>query len=200
MNRREAERNLDLIRRLMERAGGGSDIPASASLVAAGCALAGSLVSGDFVPENSQKLLAVWSGVAAIALAQFAGLTLFGARRRGEAALSRSTWAAFSAVLPGLAAGAILTAALPADLWPGVWMLCYGVAVHGVGYFAGWRATLTGALFIACGAASIFALRSHGVAMMAAAFGGLHALFGALLLVQRKENHESVLFDAVEDR
>jgi hypothetical protein len=200
MTGREADRRLDLIRALMERATQWPGLRASACLGAAACALAGSAACFwrglDF---RSDETLWLWLSVAAVSFLQFVGYTVAGARRRGEPAFSRLTWAALGSMLPGLFAGAVLTFAVPPELRPGVWMLCYGAAVYSLGYFAGVRVKIVGVLFLAAGA--LTAVRPElGLLMMAVAFGGLHALLGLLLLLQPKENYAAVLFDEIEDR
>lgn len=201
MNVREADRRLEMIRSLMDRATRWSGLPASACLTAAGLALAGAAVSWRLgLDFTSDRILGIWLGVAGASFVQFGAFTVAGARRRGEPPLSRVTWAALASMLPALFSGAALTLVLPSEAWPGAWMLCYGTAVYSLGYFAGGRAKLTGLLFLAAGALSLSVVKEHGLAMMAVSFGGLHALLGALLLCQTKENHECVLFDPVEDR
>lgn len=201
MTPREADKRLEMIRSLMTRATRWPGLPASACLVAAAFAGAGSAYCGwTGLSFDRPDILPAWLGVAGASFAQFIGFTLYGARRRGERAFSRLTFAALFSMLPGLFAGALLTWALPPAQWPGVWMLCYGTAVYSLGYFAGGRAKIVGLLFLAAGALSLTACSDRGVLMMGAAFGGLHALLGILLLCQPKENHEAVLFDEIEDR
>jgi hypothetical protein len=190
-----------MIRSLMERSTRWAGLPASACFVAAALA-AGAAAGCAWMgwSFDQEKTLALWLVAAALALAQFAGFTVAGALRRREPPFSRLTWAALFSMLPGLFAGAALTFAVAPAQRPGAWMLSYGAAVCGLGYFLGPPARWTGALFLAAGALALLALPDRGVLMMGLSFGGLHALLGILLIFEPKENHEAVLFDEIEDR
>jgi hypothetical protein len=201
MTPREADKRLEMIRSLMTRATRWPGLPASACLTAAACAAAGSAYCAwKGLAFDRSDILPVWLAVAGASFAQFIGFMLYGAKKRGERAFSKLTFAALFSMLPALLAGAFLTYVLPSAQWPGVWMLCYGTAVYSLGYFAGVRAKIVGLLFLVAGALSMTSMADRGVLMMAASFGGLHALLGILLLCQPKENHEAVLFDEIEDR
>jgi hypothetical protein len=201
MNPREADRRLEMIRSLMDRSTRWAGLPASACLIAAACAGAGSAwCAWKGLTFEQEEILPVWFATAGVSFVQFAVFTVAGARKRGEPPMSRLTWAALISMIPGLFSGAVLTFVVSPLQRPGVWMLCYGTAVYSLGYFAGERARGTGVLFLIAGAASLLALPDRGVLMMAVSFGGLHALLGILLLCQPRENHEAVLFDDREDR
>ncbi len=195
MNIREAEENLQLIRSMMERGTRWTGLPAYACFGAAACGIAGwalSISRGlSFAnPLDAPALFEIWGVVAAIAAVQVIAFTVASAQRRGEPAWSSLTRGIFYAVLPGLFTGAVLTLVMPAEQRPGAWMLCYGTALLGLGIFAGWKANVAGALFLACGAITLCVVPVNGLSMMAASFGGLHALLGSLLLLKRRDHEQ----------
>ena len=91
-------------------------------------------------------------------------------------------------LLPGLYAGAILTAYLLGtgayDALPGVWMVCYGVALMGASLFAPWEVRYAGLAFVLLGGIALVALRDRAMWTMGAGFGILHLLFGAYVLLK----------------
>ncbi|MCG3133323.1 MAG: hypothetical protein HMLKMBBP_00468 [Planctomycetes bacterium] len=86
---------------------------------------------------------------------------------------------------PALVAGAVLTAALVRagrpDLLPATWLLCYGAGVTSAGAFSVAVIPLTGAAFLALGAACAFAPPAWGDLFLAAGFGVVHAVSGLLV-------------------
>lgn len=219
MRAREADARLEMIRALMKRgerwpglsAGACFTAAALAFLTAAWCDLMGLEFAATFVTDayssvggRSYSISAVpfWTTLAVVCFIGFLTVTAAGATRRGEPAFSRQTWAALLSIAPALFAGAFLSPFVPLPLLPPVWMITYGTGVCALGWFAGFPATATGLLFLVAGALTLATpLKSHPNAMMAASFGGLHALLGSLLLLQsRKTDDDHVHFDPVEDR
>ena len=68
------------------------------------------------------------------------------------------------------------------DHLPALWCLSYGVSLLGLGLYAGWKANLTGGLFLAAGTLALLGLLPGGNVLMGIAFGGLHVVLGALIL------------------
>ena len=91
-------------------------------------------------------------------------------------------------LLPPVAAGAILTAALwradHLNLAPGAWMLLYGAGIVTGGAASVRPVPAMGACFMAMGAAALFAPPSLANHLLAAGFGGLHILFGWIIAVK----------------
>jgi hypothetical protein len=73
-----------------------------------------------------------------------------------------------------------VTAGLIARL-PGCWLLLYGTAVATGGAFSVRIVPLMGMCFMVAGAAALAAPAAWGNWMMAAGFGGLHIIFGAVI-------------------
>jgi len=211
---READARLEMIRALMKRGERWPGLSAGACFAAAACAVLlawwcerrGLGFEGRITPSTPDPYrntaIPWWASLAVACFAGFLAATATGATRRGEPPFSRQTWAALLSIAPALFAGAFLTPALPLPALPATWMLCYGTGVCALGWFAGFPATVTGLLFLVAGALTLNTpLKFHPNAMMAASFGGLHALLGTLLLLQsRKPDDDHVPFDPVEDR
>ena len=91
-------------------------------------------------------------------------------------------WRFAMALVPPLAAGALLTFVLfragLSDLLPGLWLLIYGVAVVAAGTFSIRAVKWMGLTFMLAGAATLFAPPSWGDACMAIGFGGIHIGYG----------------------
>jgi hypothetical protein len=90
--------------------------------------------------------------------------------------------------LPPLAVGAILTAALfqagAVAAIPGAWLLLYGAGVVSGGAASVRIVPAMGLCFMAAGAAALFFAPGWGNVFLAAGFGGLHIVFGLLIVVK----------------
>jgi hypothetical protein len=84
-----------------------------------------------------------------------------------------------------LAAGAILTIPLYyggfVTLLPGMWLLLYGTAFATAGAFSVSTVPVMGLSFMVVGTAALAAPAGWGDPLMAAGFGALHVVFGALI-------------------
>ena len=87
---------------------------------------------------------------------------------------------------PPLVAGALLTIvlvkALLTDAIPGVWLLLYGTGVITGGMFSVRAVPAMGLCFMALGALALFSPPAYANWFMAVGFGGLHILFGAIIV------------------
>jgi len=194
---RDASRDLERIRALMERATewsnlSGWSVVVSGLLAAAGAALC-FLTGDDFrnrVPAeydvHASALARIWGAVFALAAAQGVAFSVANARRKTEPAWSPLTRQVVVAMLPALFAGAALTGyALQTgqlDLLPPCWMLAYGSSLMGLGLFAGRPVRVAALAFLGAGAVSLFLFRNHGLVLMLATFGGIHLALGAWML------------------
>lgn len=90
----------------------------------------------------------------------------------------------FSFTAP-MAVGALLTLVCfergLVSLLPGVWMLLYGIAVVAAGTFSVRIVPVMGIAFLFVGTVTLFSPPALANAFMAAGFGGLHVIFGALI-------------------
>jgi hypothetical protein len=178
-----AQDNLRYIRQTMERAGSFTSVPGWGGVAVGLTALAAAAVAwrqassvGWLVTWLAEALLAAMIGAwSAVWKAKAAGLSLLSAPGR-RFALSFA---------PPLVVGALMTAVLfhaglKAAL-PGAWLLLYGTGVVTGGAFSIEAVPLMGLCFMALGAAALFAPASWGDMFMAAGFGVLHIVFGAVI-------------------
>jgi hypothetical protein len=178
--------NLRYIRETIERAGSFTAVPGIGGMLMGSTALAAAWAASH---ESSRAAwLAIWLGEALVALA----IGIVGAElksRRARMPLLSGPGRKFIAgFAPAMAAGALLTAALlrsdSAGLLPGIWMLLYGAGVVSGGGASVRIVPLMGACFMGLGAVALFWQGISPDAMLAAAFGGLHIVFGTIIAVK----------------
>jgi hypothetical protein len=188
---RDASRDLERIRALMERATeysnlSGWSILISGLLAAAGAGACRWTGVGFEVPGHARTLAMIWGTVFALAVIQGAAFSIMNARNKAEPFRSPLTRQVAAAMLPALFAGAALTGygleTGQLDLLPPCWMLAYGSSLMGLGLFAGRPFKVASIAFLALGAASLFLWKDHGLATMLASFGGLHLVLGAWVI------------------
>ncbi|MFQ5691050.1 MAG: hypothetical protein ACE5HQ_12355 [Gemmatimonadota bacterium] len=143
---------------------------------------AAALASGQSTAEG---WLLVWTLEALLAVAIGAVAVHRKARRADLPVLSGAGRKLFLSFLPPALAGAVLTVALwqaGADsLLPGAWLLLYGAAVVTAGTFSVRIVPVMGICFMVLGVLALLAMPAAGDLSMAAGFGGLHILFGAII-------------------
>jgi hypothetical protein len=87
---------------------------------------------------------------------------------------------------PPLIAGALLTFVLAqagtASAIPGMWLLLYGTGVITGGMFSVRAVPAMGLCFMLLGAVALFSPTAYANWFMAAGFGGLHVLFGVIIV------------------
>ena len=128
---------------------------------------------------------AVWAGEALLAM----GIAIWSSARKARASqtplLSGPGRKFVLTLLPPLVAGAALSLALAqAGLTaavPGLWLLLYGTAVATGGSFSVRAVPVMGYCFMALGALALWAPLTWANYLMAAGFGGLHLVFGAVI-------------------
>jgi hypothetical protein len=175
--------DLRYIRDTMARAGQFSAIPGWGGAVMGVTALVASVVAGR--PAESRQWLAVWLAEAAVAVL-IALVAIARKAHRSSAPLLATPARRFALVLlPPLAAGAVLTAVFAANgltaRLPGCWLLLYGTSGATGGALSVRVVPVMGVLFMALGVAAFIAPAGWGNVFMAAGFGGLHIIFGAII-------------------
>ena len=175
--------DLRFIRDTMARAGQFSAIPGWGGVTMGATAILASAVAGPLT--YAERWLAVWSIEAAVAIL-IALVTMVRKARRSSATLLATPTRRFALVLlPPLAAGAVLTAVFVANgltaRLPGCWLLLYGVSGATGGALSVRVVPVMGVLFMALGVAAFIAPSGWGNIFMAAGFGGLHIIFGAII-------------------
>jgi hypothetical protein len=129
--------------------------------------------------------LAVWLAEALVAFT----IALFSmnrkASRQGADLLSTAGRRLLMGLLPALAAGGVLTAAIVWDgstrLIPGVWLLLYGIGVVQAGVFSVRVVPAMGIVFVVLGALALPMPWLWANVMLAAGFGLAHIGFGAFI-------------------
>src|SRR5438270_873491 len=130
MDARQASRNLEVIRTLMERTCQYQLLTARAGLAAGSLAGAGALAFLVLDPENPWQFGSAWAVVFVGSLLSTTVSIILRGRQRGERIWSRPARAVLLALAPSVFAALALSVGFFArgeHLWlPGVWMLCYG--------------------------------------------------------------------------
>ena len=178
-----AAADLRFIRDTMERAGSFTAVPGLGQV-----AIGVTAVAAAWVAARQSALLAwlvVWLAEASLALA-IGGWAVGRKARAGHTALDSGIARRFGlAFLPPLAAGAVLTVPLyfsgMGRLIPGTWLLLYGTGVLTGGALSVPVVPLMGVCFAVIGAVALLGPASWGDACLAAGFGGVHIVFGAII-------------------
>lgn len=201
MDARQAARNLEVIRTLMERTCQYQLLTARAGLAAGSLAGAGALLFLVLDPADPRQFGAVWGLVFAGSVLTTVIGTIARGRERGERVWSRQARAVVLALVPSLFAAGVLTVFFFAHgehLWlPGVWMLCYGQGALATATYAPAPIRWLGVLVLLCGGLTLWLGPDWAVVMMGLVFGTGHVgLAGALLLAERRHSqlrlHRSV--------
>ena len=203
----EIERDLKIIRKIMESSSRYTNIPASGYLVAGVFGLLG--VWGTFAflgkeqianmtlltPAEMKTLAILWSIVFIAALGT---VTFFSWRKARKHKIS--AWNSLAARMvfsqvPLLTVVGILTLAMASkgyyDLIPGMWLGLYGTILYSFSYFTGFEHKIEGSLFILLGIIAVFASGNLALILLGAGFGGIHIMAGIGRLLIKKGLHVS---------
>lgn len=178
-----AAADLRFIRDAMARATAFTAVPGWGGVLMGASAVVTAALSSR--PGTTRWLL-FWLGDAVVACAIAVVTIVLKARRSGASLAAGSPALRFAlAFAPPMVAGMVLTpvfaaAGLMARL-PGCWLLLYGAAVATGGAFSVRIVPVMGLCFMALGAGAFTVPPSWGNWMMAAGFGGLHIVFGAVI-------------------
>ncbi len=181
--RQHAIENLRFIRETLERSASFTAVPGWGGLAVGITALGAALVAARQATPNAW--LMVWLSEGALALL-IGGFAVMRKARAADVPLLTGAGRKFAlSLLPPVAAGAVLTAALERSgmihQLPGLWLLTYGAGVITAGSFSVRVVPVMGLCFMADGAAALFCPPSWGDWFLAAGFGGLHILFGLII-------------------
>ena len=135
--------------------------------------------------RSPEAWLAVWLVDALIGALLSIGAIVWKARRRDISLVSGPVRRFALGLLPPFLAGGVLTAVLFSQgsyaVLPGLWLLLYGTGVVTGGAYSVRIVPVMGLAFMALGALALVAPASWGDVLLAAGFGGLHILFGAVI-------------------
>ena len=178
-----ARDNLRFIRETMERAGSFTAVPGWGGVAMGITALGAAAVATR--QSSPMAWLATWAAEALLAVG-IAGWTSLGkARAAGMPLLSGPGRKVVFSFSPPMLVGAVLTIVLYRagllGVIPGMWLLIYGAGVITGGTFSIRIIPLMGLCFMVLGAVALFSPASWGNAFLAAGFGGLHIVFGAVI-------------------
>lgn len=175
--------NLRFIRDTMERAGSFTAVPGWGMVAVGATALVAAVIAAR--QATTELWLVTWLAEALVALG-IGGWSL--ARKAHEAndpILSGPGRRFALSFVPPLLVGGLLTIALYraglVTALPATWLLLYGTGVVTGGAFSVRIVPVMGLVFMALGAAALFAPAGWGNAWMAMGFGGLHLGFGILI-------------------
>jgi hypothetical protein len=178
--------NLRYIRRTLERAGEFTAVPGVGGMLMGSTALAAAWIAG---PQTSApRWLTVWLVEAVAALLLGIASAALKSRRVRLPLLSGPGRKFVAGFAPAMLTGAVLTLVLVRQglpgLLPGVWLLLYGTAVVSGGAASVRVVPAMGACFMLAGALALFLPAASGDVLLAAGFGGLHIVFGAVIAVK----------------
>lgn len=175
--------NLRYIRETMERATAFTAI-SGWGLIAVGLTALGAAALAWGKP--AARWLVIWLVEAVISFAIAALATVRKARAARMPLFSMPARRFALSFSPPMLVGALLTLALyRAGQWdtlPGIWLLLYGTGIVTGGAFSIRVVPVMGLCFMLLGGLTLFLPPAWGCAMMAAGFGGLHLLFGVLIV------------------
>jgi len=177
-----AVRDLRYIRETMERAGSFTAVPGWGGVLMGATALVTAVITYSI--ESRQVWFVAWMAEAVVAAAL--GVLAMLRKTRIPATLFQGPGRKFAmSLFPALAGGAVLTGVLYQQnlfaLMPGVWLLLYGVAIMSGGTYSVKIVPLMGAVFMAVGTVALLAPWAWAQWCMAAGFGGLQIIFGAII-------------------
>jgi hypothetical protein len=134
---------------------------------------------------NAFAWLRVWLAEAILAVTIALLFMAWKANRRGLPLFTGPGRKVALGLLPPLTSGAVLTfflvRAVMQSALPATWLLLYGAGIVTGGAFSVPLVPVMGICFMAMGALAVMAPVVWGNWFLAAGFGGLHVLFGALI-------------------
>ncbi len=175
--------NLRYIRETMERAGSFTAVPGKGG-VAMGLT---ALVAGHLAHRVSNPFLWLGTWLATAVVASLIGTTAMALKARStqQSLFSQPARKFALSFLPAMAAGAVVSLYFirqgTLGPLPGIWLLFYGAAVMAGGVFSAPVVPVMGACFLTAGAGALFSPPAWGDYYLAAGFGLLHIVFGAII-------------------
>jgi hypothetical protein len=178
-----ARDNLRFIRETMERAGSFTAISGWGGIAMGITAIGAAVIASQ--QASSLDWLLTWIGEAVIAISIAGWTSVSKAREAGTSLLSGPGRRFVYSFAPPLFVGGLLTLLLVrlgfiAEVG-GVWLLLYGTGVVTGGAFSIRIVPLMGLCFMVLGTVALFCPANWANEFLAAGFGGLHILFGAVI-------------------
>ena len=175
--------NLRFIRETMERSGAFTAVPGWGGIAVGLTAIAAGVLAAR--QPTIELWLATWLAEATVALVIGGWALARKAHAANDPILSGPARRFGLSFLPPMVAGGLLTVALyragvPHAL-PATWLILYGAGVATAGAFSVRIVPVMGLCFMLVGAVALFGPAAWGNWCMAAGFGGLHVVFGAII-------------------
>jgi len=179
-----ALRNLSYIRDTMERSASFTAVPGWGGVAIGIVGFAAAAIAS--MQPNSRLWLVTWASAALVALAITVFATIKKARKLGIPLSSGAGRKFTIGMAPSLFAGTVLSAVfyqhgIPAEL-PAVWLLLYGAGVVTAGITSVPVIRVMGVFFMALGTIAFLSPTEWGDGFMALGFGGLHLVFGVIII------------------
>lgn len=178
-----ARDNLRFIRETMERAGSFTAVPGWGGIAIGVTAFGAAAIAAR--QSSTYAWLVTWGVEAFVAISIALWTTFSKAKEAGTPLLSGPGRRFVYSFAPPLFVGALLTLLFVragiTDAVPGIWLLLYGTGMVTAGAFSIRVIPLMGLCFMVLGAVALFSPWSWDNALLAAGFGGLHILFGAVI-------------------
>jgi hypothetical protein len=178
-----AGREIEFIRRTMERSAGFTAVPGWGGVGMGAIGLAAAVVAQR--QPTGRAWLATWLLAAGLAFALGIVAIRRKAARAGVDLLGHAARSFAAALVPALAVGALLTGVLyragQRALLPGLWLSLYGVGVAGAGAFSVPAVPIQGLCLIALGALALLLPDLADPWLLGLGFGVLHIGFGLYL-------------------
>jgi hypothetical protein len=178
-----ARDNLRFIRETMERAGSFTAVPGWGGVAIGVTALGAAAIAAR--QSTSFAWLVTWGIEAFVAISIAVWTTLSKARIARTPLLSGPGRRFVYSFAPALFVGALLTLCLVRanvmDAVPGTWLLLYGTGMVAAGAFSIRVVPLMGLCFMVLGAVALFSPSNWEDLLLAAGFGCLHIIFGAVI-------------------
>ena len=175
--------NLRYIRETMERASAFTAVPGWGQVAIGLSAIAASYLAAH--QSTARAWLGVWLAEAIISLLIAGWLMDRKARALHVPLFSGPGRKVAFSLSPPIVVGTLLTVVLfragLVNVIPGMWLLLYGTGVVTGGMFSVSVVPVMGVCFMLLGAAGLFTPAAFRNWLMAAGFGGLHIIFGAII-------------------
>lgn len=176
--------SLRYIRETMERATAFTAISGWGLVIVGATATAAAVLASRV--SSPEAWLVIWLAEALVSLAIAGGTTVRKARASKMPLFSMPGKRFALSFSPPMVVGALLTAVLYraglSGALPGAWMLLYGTGIVTGGAFSVKVVPVMGLCFMAVGATALFLPVSWGAGLMVAGFGGLHIVFGIIIV------------------
>jgi hypothetical protein len=175
--------DLRFIRETMERSSSFTAVPGWGQVATGIVALLAAWIAAR--QSSPAAWLKVWLAAAAVAVAIALPAIWLKAQRAGLPLTSGPGKKFAISFLPPVAVGALLTVVLYRagifSVLPGMWLLLYGAGIITGGAFSVAIVPVMGGCFMFAGVLALLAPAAWGNLLLAAGFGGLHTVFGALI-------------------